>query len=134
MSDAPARPVVLDAGALLAAERNDRRFHVLFREMLVSGRIPLVPAPVLAQVWRGGARQANLSRLLRGCRIEPTDEATARGAGVLLGKAGTADAVDAIVVATALTHHALVITSDPGDLAKLTEAGPAGLPLPMIVV
>lgn len=109
---------VLDAGALIAIERLDRRA----RTALETRRGPLiVPAPVLAQVWRDGARQARLGRFLRarGTVIEPFDRARARAAGVLLGKSGTSDVVDASVIVSARLHRAWILTSDPADLRKL---------------
>jgi PIN domain len=96
---------------------------------LVKKRLILVPAPVLAQVWRGGGRQVELSKLLKGCVIAPTTEQTARAAGVLLGTSGTCDAVDAIVVATALPLGAQVCTSDVDDLSKLARSANAALTL-----
>lgn len=82
---------------------------------------PLVPVVVLAQAWRG-ARQHRLSRMLAGCEILPDDEPTGRLAGRACALAGTDDAVDAIVVATAARLGTLVITSDPGDLKNLADA------------
>lgn len=122
-------PLVYDAGALLAAERNDRKFAVLHKTALVGGRLIFVPAPVLAQAWRGGPRQAGLAKVLKGCAVLSTDEDIAKRAGVLLGHSGTADAVDAIVVATAIKLTATVVTSDPNDLHRLADAGlhPLGL-------
>jgi hypothetical protein len=115
-------PLVYDAGALLAAERNNRKFLVLHKSALLASRHVLVPAPVLAQAWRGGAGQAVLAKVLKGCAVLPTDEDTAKQAGVLLGRSGTSDAVDAIVVATAAQLAATVVTSDPKDLLKLSDA------------
>jgi predicted nucleic acid-binding protein len=115
-------PLVYDAGALLAAERNDRKFLVLHKTALVASRHVFVPAPVLAQAWRGGAGQAVLAKVLKGCAVLPTDEDVAKRAGVLLGQSGTADAVDAIVVATAVKLTATVVTSDPKDLQALGDA------------
>lgn len=123
-------PVVYDAGALLAAERGDDRMRALHRRFLLHGISPEVPSPVLAQVWRGGAgRQACLSRVLKGCAVLPTDGEVAKRAGVLLGLSDTADAVDAIVVATAVKLAAVVVTSDPKDLLVLSDAAkfPLGL-------
>ncbi len=34
---------------------------------------------------------------------------------------GTADVVDAIVIATAVRHQAPVVTSDPGDLSHIAD-------------
>ena len=125
-------PIVYDAGALLAAERGDRRLRGLHDEAVLIQTPILVPAPVLAQVWRDGGKQARLSRLLKGCTVEPTSEQVAKAAGVLLGASGTSDAIDAIVVATALPLGAVVFTSDADDMNKLAEA--AGAELELIVV
>ena len=82
----------------------------------------VVPAPVLAQVWRGGARQALLSRFLNLpiVEVDLLTRGTWLAAGLLCGKASTSDVVDAAVVACA--HHRTartVITSDPDDLRRL---------------
>jgi len=121
--------VVYDAGALLAAERGDDRIRSFHRRCLLHGGSPCVPAPVLTQAWRGGGRQVGLSRLLKGCTVLPTDEDLARRAGALLGLSGTADAVDAIVVATAVKLEAMVVTSDPQDLYKIGDATSVSLKL-----
>jgi hypothetical protein len=115
-------PVVYDAGALLAAERGDDRMRALHRRFLLHGIAPEVPSPVLTQAWRGGARQVGLARVLKGCAVLPTDAEIAKHAGVLLGLSGTSDAVDAIVVATAVKLAATVVTSDPKDLQALSDA------------
>jgi predicted nucleic acid-binding protein len=115
-------PLVYDAGALLAAEKNDRKVLVMHKTALLAGRNVLVPTPVLAQAWRGGAGQTVLARVLKGCEVLATDEDIAKHAGVLLGRSRTADAVDAIVVATAIRYAATVVTSDPKDLQQLSDA------------
>lgn len=122
-------PAIYDAGALVAAERGDRRFFARHKTAAELERLLVVPSPVLAQAWRGGPRQANLARALQECTILPTAEATAKAAGVLLGRTRTSDAVDAIVVATALELDAVVVTSDPDDLGKLAAAVDAELTL-----
>jgi len=85
------------------------------------GIVPTVPAGVLGQGWRDGP-QTQMSRLLVGCRIEVLDDARARSAGAACAVAGTADVVDASVVVGAGARGDLVVTSDPGDLARLREA------------
>ena len=115
-------PVVYDAGALLAAQRGDDRMRALHRRFLLHGISPDVPSPVLTQAWRDGSRQVGLARLLKGCAVLPTDEDVAKHAGVLLGRSRTCDAVDAIVVATAVKYAATVVTSDPKDLQQLSDA------------
>jgi len=77
---------------------------------------------VVAQVWRGrSGRQAQLARLLPGIDIAALDDALGRRAGVLLGRARAADAVDAAVIAIAADGD-IILTSDPDDLRSLAEA------------
>src|SRR5258706_10240829 len=78
--------VTYDTGALVAAERNDRQMWALHAGFLAEEIVPIVPAPVLAEAWRGGARQASLSRLLAMCEGEPMDEDQARRVGTLAGR------------------------------------------------
>jgi hypothetical protein len=113
--------VVYDAGALVAAERSDRRLWAEHRVRLEAGVVPVVPAPVVAQVSRS-ARQAQLRRLLRGCEVAALDELTAHAAGRLLGRSGTADIVDAAVVTLAIARQAHVVTSDRDDVTRLASA------------
>lgn len=115
------RNVLYDTGALLAAERRREEVAALHKQILGAGVLPIVPAVVLAQVWRGGP-QPELSRFLRGCHIEADSEQIARAAGAACAKAGTCDVVDAIVVVTAAARGALVVTSDPNDLRALADA------------
>lgn len=113
--------VTYDTGALLAAEANRRELWALHARALQRGVRPVVPAGVLGQAWRGGP-QVQLSRLLRGCRIEELDEARARTAGAGCGRAGTSDVIDASVVVGAATRDDLVVTSDPEDILALAGA------------
>src|ERR1700688_8398 len=104
--------VTYDTGALVAAERNDRRMWALHAALLAEGVVPVVPAPVLAEAWRGGSRQASLARLLVLCEVEPMSEEQAREVGVLAGKAAHHDVVDVTVVEGAIRRHDAVVTSD----------------------
>jgi hypothetical protein len=110
-----------DTGALIAAERSDRRIWALHRRSLERGIVPTVPAGVLAQGWRGGPR-TQMSRVLSGCRIEPFDEPRARSAGAACGTAGTSDVVDAAVVVGASARDDIIVSSDPRDLKRLSDA------------
>lgn len=112
---------VYDSGALMAAERGDRRMLTLHQRLLDRGHRPLVTAGVLAQVWRGGGSYA-VNVLLRGCLVEPMNERDARKIGDLLGEARTSDIVDAAVVLRALPGSLPVVTSDRGDLAHLARS------------
>ncbi len=113
--------LVYDAGALLAAERRDARMWERHAAALRGGLRPIVPVVVLAQAWRGGP-QAELSRLLRGCRIVPDTEQLGRSAGTACARAGMSDVVDALVVLTAVGLDAPVVTSDADDLTRLAAA------------
>ena len=118
--------VTYDAGALLAADSGSQRMQALHHQALESGQVPVVPAGVLAQAWRGGP-QPRLSRLLAGCRIEALDEPKARSAGAALALAETSDVVDASVAVGAAVRGDVVITSDADDIQHLASA--IGLPI-----
>ncbi len=117
-------PVVYDAGVLVAADRNVRAVWADHRVRLEAGIIPVVPAPVIAQVSRSPA-QVQLRRLLRGCDVLPLTEPQAHAAGELLGSAATRDIVDAVVARTAADLHADVVTGDRDDIHRLLEAAAA---------
>ena len=114
--------VTYDTGALVAADRDERRMWARHRALLALREVPTVPAPVLAQGWRGGSRQARLARLLVGCDVEALDDDRARAVGSLAARARTPDVVDACVVEGALRRHDLVVTSDPDDLTGIATA------------
>jgi len=109
--------VTYDAGALIALEREIRSVAALHRRLLERGIVPVVPAGVLAQVWRDPARQVSLAMVLRGCRVEPLDDAQARRVGRLARTTGSADIVDLSVAEGALRRADMVVTSDPDDIA-----------------
>jgi hypothetical protein len=114
--------VTYDTGALVAADRGERRMWARHRALLSLREVPTVPAPVVAQGWRGGGRQALLDRLLVGCEIEALDDEQARSVGSLAARAETTDIVDACVTEGALRRHDLVVTSDAGDLEAIAAA------------
>lgn len=118
--------LVLDAGALIAVERADRATAAVIEAARQEHRVVVVPAGVVGQVWRGGERQARLARLLNadGVVVEPLTDTGARAAGVLCGKAGTTDVVDASVVLGARRHRATVVSSDRADLRVLDPRVP----------
>lgn len=119
--------VTYDTGALVAAERNDRRMWALHAGFLAEQVMPVIPAPVLAEAWRGGPRQASLSRLLAMCDIEPMTEEQARQIGVLAGKAGHDDVVDVAVVEGAVRRHDAIVTSNETHVRRIIAAAGARL-------
>jgi predicted nucleic acid-binding protein len=111
----------LDTGALIAIERGSPRMQAVVvaaraRQIRLS-----IPAGVVAQAWRGAARPAPLAMFLRlpEVVIVPMDELMARAAGILCGRAGSHDVVDASVVACARLHGDVIYTSDVADLRRL---------------
>jgi hypothetical protein len=123
------RGVTYDTGALLAAERNDRRMWALHAGFLAEEVIPTVPAPVLAQAWRGGSRQASLSRLLTLCEVEPMSEAQARAVGHLANRSRLRDVVDLAVIEGALRRADGIVTSDVADIGRVLAILGEKLPL-----
>jgi hypothetical protein len=113
--------VVYDAAVLVAADRNERRAWAEHKARLELGVIPLVPAPVVAQVSRS-PQQAQLRRFLTGCVVVPLGESEAHEAGRLLGLTRTTDVVDAVVVTTALRQKAMILTGDQVDMERLVRA------------
>jgi hypothetical protein len=118
------KPVVYDAGVLIAADRSDRRIWAEHKVRLEAGHAPLVPATVLAQVSRS-PKQAEMRRMLRGCEVVSFEEEAAHRVGALLGASKTSDIVDASVVALAVERKADIRTGDVKDLRKLIAAGRA---------
>jgi len=115
------KTVVLDAGAFIALERGSSpvRGFVLLADR---GHLNLATsAAVVAQIWRGGNRQARLARLLASDIVTelPLDSEASRRIGVLAAAApGARDVVDGHVAVIALDRDAVVLTSDPGDIAR----------------
>lgn len=111
--------LVLDAGALIAVERRDRRVLRLLELARESGHAIEVPTGVVAQVWRGGSGQAVLARFLGADVIAflDLDLTTARALGQLCAVTGGSDVVDAHVALQALRFDRAVVTSDPDDIA-----------------
>ena len=95
--------VTYDFGPLIAAERSERRMWARHRALLLRRIVPTVPAPVIAQCWRGTPRQAQLARLLAG------------GARVV-------DIVDTSVIEGALRRDDLIISSDEDNLTAIAAA------------
>ena len=125
-----AETIILDSEALNALAHPAERaaLNARARAILVvaheTSALIRVPAPVLAEVCRGGHGDAAVNRLLSSRAILVTDltRVIAQRAGQLLArcKLSSAHAVDAFVVATAAQYErAVIATSDPADLRRL---------------
>ena len=118
--------LVLDADGLTKLAAGDliarARFETAKRHR---GHI-VTAASTLAEVLRGGQRDAEMHRILKNVEVIRIDGQSGRAAGELLGKTGLSGhrcALDALlaVVAMAQRRPVVVLTSDPRDLEKLTE-------------
>ena len=113
--------IVLDAGALIALDRDERPMWVRLQAAKARDDVPGTHAVILGQAWRGGPRQARLSQALAGIDVRALGEDLGRAAGELLGAAGRSDVIDAAVVV--IGHDGDdIITSDPEDLRPLAAA------------
>jgi len=123
------RGFVFDAGAFIALERRAPLLLGILDEAL-RGTVQIVlPRTVIAQVWRGGPRQANVGRLISaGGRVRGPDgpviidELTAGRAkeiGVTIGKISHPDIVDVHVALAAAERGHAVLTSDDADIAAV---------------
>lgn len=114
--------LVLDSGALIALERNDRAMWRRMKAAHLAGSVPVSHGGVVGQAWRGrGPRQALLAKALAGTHVRPLDDPLGRAAGELLAVAGRRDVIDAALVLLAADGDDIV-TSDPDDLEPLVLA------------
>lgn len=114
--------LVLDAGAFIAVDRNDRAMIARLRTAQLHGLELRTSAIVIAQVWRSPAgKQAGVAKLLRAVDVRSIDDQMGRDAGVLLAKARTDDPIDATVVLVARSGDR-ILTSDPDDIGHLASS------------
>ena len=116
--------VTLDAGALIALDRNDRRVVALVARAAQTRARLTIPATALAQALRRPEQQTRLSRLVRqpSTDVVALDRVDATNVGRLLAASGTTDIADAHVVICARRNGERVLTSDPDDLRRLDPA------------
>jgi predicted nucleic acid-binding protein len=115
---------VLDTGALIAAERRKQRVSRFFQLARIGRARLVIPLPVVAEWWR--SRTDARDEILACARVVASVE-VAKAAGVALARARRVDGkltVDAMVLATAAILDAIVVTSDPEDLAELSSHFP----------
>jgi predicted nucleic acid-binding protein len=111
------RSVTLDTGALIALERRRARMWKVLHRAHELGVVPIVPADVVAEWWRG--RSDIREHILASVIVEPLTERLARIAGECLATVRGATSVDAIVMASAAQRGDAVYTTDVADLERL---------------
>jgi hypothetical protein len=114
--------LVLDNEGLSRAA-TDRAMYIRLQAAYVDSRRVVTSAAILAEALRGTPRDAGVQRVLNGIVVQPVTRSIGEQAGRLIGTArlGSGQAVDAIVVATALAEAGQVViaTSDLDNLTAL---------------
>ena len=114
--------LVLDAGALIALERNDRSMWRRLKSALLANQIPVTHGGVIGQAWRGGGpRSTVLAKALAGVDVRALDEALGKYSGELLARSKRTDVIDAALVLLA-SDGDMIVTSDPKDIQPLAIA------------
>lgn len=114
--------MILDASFLVSVDRGDRAAQEFLSAALHRGTVLSSTHPVIAQVWRNGARQARLTKLLDAITVHALDDGPEVGA--LLARSRTADVVDAHLVCVAVRLSDQILTADIDDLVRLVTSLP----------
>ncbi len=110
--------MIVDAGPFIDSERINSRLYAVVKRATERGEELHTTHPVLAQVSRDPARQAGLSRVVRGFTRHALDDGAA--VGKLLSSSETSDVVDAHLVVVAQALGTFVLTADPDDMRQLS--------------
>jgi hypothetical protein len=114
--------LILDTGALIALERNDRAMWRRMKSALLLNEAAVTHGGVVGQAWRGrGSRSALLALALNSLDVRAIDENLGKRAGELLARTKKSDVIDAALVLLSADGDAIV-TSDLEDLKPLAHA------------
>jgi predicted nucleic acid-binding protein len=118
--------LVLDAEGLVKLADGDLMTRHRYEAARRRQSDVVTAASTLAEVLRGGQRDAGLHRVLNRITVIPVDRQVGRAAGELLGRMGLSGhqhALDALLAVVALdqARPVVLLTSDPDDLTRLTE-------------
>ncbi len=112
--------MILDAGFLISVDRGDRAAQEFLTAALVHTTPLTTTHPVIAQVWRDGARQARLARFLQSVTTVAFDDGPEIGS--LLARSGTSDVVDAHLIMLAVRRSEPILTGDMRDMELLATS------------
>lgn len=117
---------MLDAEGIVQLAQGNQIAMSLARDAHEAHGDVVTAASTLAEVLRGKPRDAAMHRVLSRITVIPVDRQAGRTAGELLGRCGLdghRHALDALLAVVALRQPrpVVLLTSDPGDLAKLTD-------------
>lgn len=119
-----------DTGMLIALERRKQRATEAFRNIVRRGFLPIVPAVVYAEWWRG--RSDIREEILAAVVVEDMPPSLCRAAGEALGAVKGSSLADAVVMASAaLRGGGIVYTADLDDLKRLQRHFTTVLVLPV---
>jgi predicted nucleic acid-binding protein len=118
--------LILDAEGLVKLASGDPRARNLFETVRKRRSQIVTAASTLAEVLRGGPKDAPVHRVLSRITVLPIDEQQGRAAGELLRRCGLSGhrcALDALLAVVALEQPrpVVLLTSDPRNLGRLTE-------------
>jgi predicted nucleic acid-binding protein len=118
-----------DTGMLIALERRKQRATQAFRNIVRRGFLPVVPAVVYVEWWRG---QSDIREdILAAVLVEDMPPPLCRAAGQALGAVKGSSLADAVVMASAaLRGGGIVYTADLHDFTRLQRYFPSVLVLP----
>jgi predicted nucleic acid-binding protein len=119
-----------DTGMLIALERRKQRATEAFRNIVRRGFLPIVPAIVYVEWWRGRSKMRG--EILAAVVVEDMPPSLCRAAGEALGAVKGSTLADAVVMASAaLRGGGIVYTSDVDDLKQLQRHFPTVSVLPV---
>jgi predicted nucleic acid-binding protein len=118
--------LVLDAEGLVKLATGHPLAVSLARDTYLADADVVTSASTLAEVLRGGPKDAPVHRALSRVTVVAIGPEQGRAAGELLGRTGLSGrrcTLDALLAVVALEQPrpVILLTSDPGDLARLTE-------------
>jgi predicted nucleic acid-binding protein len=115
--------LTFDTGMLIALERRRRRAEEFLLRAREQRIVPVVPADVIVEWWRG--RSDRREAILALINVEPLSQRLALVAGEALAAVRGATSTDAVVMASAASRGDIVLTSDLDDLERLRAYFPS---------